>query len=35
MGDPGLLPDLPDIAALFPEGGGESAQAVAAECPLA
>ena len=35
MGNPGLLQELPDIAALLPEGGGDGEQAAAADCPLA
>ena len=30
MGDPGLREELPDIAALLPEGGGDREQAAAA-----
>ncbi len=35
VGDPGPVRDLPDIAALLPEGGGEGAKAAAADCTLA
>lgn len=35
VGDPGPLRDLPDVAALLPEGGGEGAKAAAADCTLA
>ena len=30
MGDPGLLEELPDIAALLPEGGGDRERAALA-----
>jgi hypothetical protein len=35
MGNPGLLQELPDIAALLPEGGRNGEQSAAADCPLA
>ena len=35
MGNPGLLQELPDIAALLPEAGGDGEQAAAADCTLA
>jgi hypothetical protein len=35
MGNPGLHQELPDIAALLPEGGGDGEQPAAADCPLA
>jgi len=35
MGNPGMLEDLPDIAALLPEGGRDGEQSAAAHCPLA
>jgi len=35
MGNPGLLQELPDIAALLPEGGGDGEQLAAADCSLA
>ncbi len=35
MGNPGLLQELPDIAALLPEGGGNGEQAAAADLTLA
>ena len=35
MGDPGLLQELPDIAALLPERGGDREQAAAADRSLA
>ena len=31
MGDPGLLQELPDIAALLPQGCGDREQAAAAD----
>ena len=31
MGDPGVLEEHPDIAALLPEGGGDSEQAAPAD----
>ena len=31
MGDPGLLEELPDIAALLPQAGGDREQAAAAD----
>jgi len=31
MGDPGLLHELPDIAALLPQGGGDREQPAAAD----
>ena len=31
MGNPGLLKELPDIAALLPQGGGDREQAAAAD----
>jgi hypothetical protein len=35
MGNPGLLQELPDIAALLPEGGRDGEQAAAADRSLA
>lgn len=35
MGNPGLLQELPDIAALLSEAGGDGAQSAAADCTLA
>ena len=35
MGNPGLLQELPDIAALLPEGGGDGEQAAATDRTLA
>jgi hypothetical protein len=35
MGNPGLLQELTDIAALLPEGGGDGEQSAAADCSLA
>jgi len=35
MGNPGLLQELPDIAALLPQGGGDREQAAAADHTLA
>ena len=35
MGNPGLLQELPDIAALLPEGGRDGEQAAAADLSLA
>jgi len=35
MGNPGLLQELPDIAALLPEGGRDGEQSAAADCSLA
>ena len=32
MGDPGLLQELPDIALLLPQGGGDREHSAAAEC---
>ena len=35
MGNPGLLQELPDIAALLPQGGGDREQAAEADRTLA
>ena len=35
IGNPSLLQELPDIAALLPEGSRDGEQTAAADCPLA